>query len=157
MTGLSRRGTLALLMIAFLGSPGRARASPLIELVGSVGDNGGMQGVVSGPGAASTYFNPALLNEADDGILFAYELVSEQLGVTLYGRPGGDVPLAVGTRTVTSPSGAPIPNDVVPTQWLRQGCPAGNGPGQCPAPGFAARPRQGAGTSGVNRSGSSST
>jgi hypothetical protein len=129
-----------------------AGASPLIELTGAIGDNGGMQGVISGPGAASAYFNPALLNDADDGVLFAYELVSEQVGVTLYGRTGSDVPLSVGTRTVTTPSGTPIPNDVVPTQWLQKGCPAGTGPNQCPTPGFAARPRQAEGTSGVNRS-----
>jgi hypothetical protein len=141
-----------LALLASLSSARTAHASPLIELTGSVGDNGGMQGVVSGPGAASTYFNPALLNDADDGILFAYELVSEQVGVTLYGRHGGDVPLSVGSRTITSPSGVPIPNDVVPTQWLQNGCPAGTGANQCAAPGFAARPRQADGTSGVNRS-----
>ncbi len=144
-------GLVAAVTVA--AAPSVAHASPLIELVGSVGDNGGMQGVVSGPGASSAYFNPALLNDADDGIIFAYELVSEQLGVTLFGRPSGaDVPVAVGTRTVTSPSGVPLSNTVVPTQWLQQGCPSGTGPGQCPAPGFAARPRQSQGTSGVNRS-----
>jgi hypothetical protein len=149
-----KRLPLALSAALFVHLSGErlADASPLIELVGSVGDNGGMQGVVSGPGASSTYFNPALLIDADDSVLFAYELVSEQVGVTLYGRTGGNVPLSVGTRTITSPSGVPLPNDVVPTQWLQQGCPAGTGPGQCPAPGFAARPRQAQGTSGVNRS-----
>jgi len=141
---------LALLTVISAGR--NAHASPLIELTGAIGDNGGMQGVVSGPGAASAYFNPALLNDAEDGVLFAYELVSEQVGVTLYGRQGGNVPLSVGTRTVTSPGGVPLPNDVVPTQWLQQGCPAGTGPNQCPAPGFAARPRQSQGSSGVNRS-----
>ncbi len=143
--------TLAALML-LLGARRSASASPLMDLAGSVGDNGGAQGVISGPGAASTYFNPALLNDADDGILFAYELISEQVGVTLFGRTGGDVPVSVGQRTITSPSGVPIPNDVVPTQWLQHGCPAGTGAGQCPAPGFAPRPRQSEGTSGVNRS-----
>jgi len=150
---LAKNATWLLLgVLVGVGIPRAAHASPLIELTGSIGGNGGMQGVVSGPGAASTYFNPALLIDADEEILFAYELVSEQVGVTLYGRTGGNVPVSVGTRTITTPNGSPIPNDVVPTQWLQQGCPAGTGPNQCPAPGFAARPRQSQGTSGVNRS-----
>ncbi|MEO7110980.1 MAG: hypothetical protein ABI183_11130, partial [Polyangiaceae bacterium] len=117
----------------------------------SLGDNAGAQGVVSGPGAASSYFNPALLTDAEETVLIAFALVSEQVGVTLDGRPGGDVPLAVGGRDVVSPNGTPIPNEVVPTQWLSQGCEAGNKAGQCPSPGFPARPRQGAGSSGKTR------
>ena len=102
--------------------------------------------MVSGPGAASTYFNPSLLVDAEEDILFAFALVSEQIGVTLDGRHGGDVPLAVGQRAITSPNGVPIPNDVVPTQWLQKGCPAGTQANQCAPPGFAARPRQSQGT-----------
>jgi len=147
---LAAAAAALVLATALLSRP--ADASPLIELIGSVGDAGGMQGVVSGPGAASTYFNPALLNDADDSILFAYELVSEQVGVTLYGRHGGDVPVSVGLRNITSPTGVPIPNNVVPTQWLQNGCAAGTAANQCPAPGFAARPRQSQGTSGADRS-----
>ena len=139
------------LTLAWLAAPRAAHASPLIELVGSVGDAAGLQGVVSGPGSASVYFNPALLNDASEDILFAYALVSEQVGVTLYGRHGGDVPLSVGQRNITSPSGVPIPNNTVPTGWLNSGCAAGSQAGQCAPPGFAARPRQGQGTSGVNR------
>jgi long-chain fatty acid transport protein len=154
MNGSSPRArTVALaLVFAGLGVSTVASASPLIELTGSMGGNGGMQGVVSGPSAASTYFNPALLNDADEDLLFAYALVSEQVGVTLYGRTGGDVPVSVGSRVITSPSGVPISNTVVPTQWLQNGCAAGTGASQCPAPGFAARPRQAQGSSGVNRS-----
>jgi long-chain fatty acid transport protein len=131
-----------------------ARASPLIDLVGSIGDNAGGQGVVSGPGAASTYFNPAMLMEADEGVLLSFAVVTQQIGITLDGRDGGDVPLVVGQRQLNYPNlpsvpsglrGQPIPNTVVPTQWLNQGCPAGSGPGQCAAPGFPARPRQAAG------------
>jgi len=138
--------------LAILGSASEVHASPLIELQGSLADNAGMQGVVTGPGSASTYWNPALLVDADESILFAYSLVSEQVGVTLYGRTGGDVPVSVGGRNITSPNGTPISNTVVPTAWLQNGCPAGVQAGQCPAPGFAARPRQSQGSSGVNRS-----
>ena len=50
--------------------------------------------------------------------------------------------------TMTSAFTTPIPNQTVPTQWLQQGCEAGTNVGQCPAPAFGARPRQGAGSSG---------
>jgi hypothetical protein len=121
-----------------------AEASPLVDLVGSIGDNAGGQGVVSGPGAASTYFNPAMLMDADENVLLGFAIITQQIGITLDGRDGGDVPLIVGQRQLTTPSGQPIPNTVVPTQWLNQGCPAGTGVGQCAAPGFTARPRQAA-------------
>lgn len=132
-----------------------AGASPLIEIAGPIGGNAGEQGVISGPGAASTYFNPALLTDADDGVLLGFSVVSEQMGITLQGRNGGDVPLAVGGRNILVPGATglqPLPNDVVPTQWLQQGCTAGTQQNQCPSPGFAARPRQSQGTSGVTRS-----
>jgi long-chain fatty acid transport protein len=142
------RPVLAASVLLALGVPAIAHASPLIETMGAVGDNAGFQGVVSGPGSASTYFNPALLTDADDGLTVGFALISQQLGVTLEGRPpGADVPLVVGTRGVVGPNGQPLPSDVVPTQWLNQGCAAGSSSGQCPAPGgFAARPRQGQGT-----------
>ena len=129
-----------------------AAASPVFDTAGSVGGNAGVQGVVSGPGAASTFFNPALLVAAEDGFLVSYGFVSEQIGVTLAGRPAGsDVPLAVGSRDVVTADGRPLDNDRVPTAWLESGCPGGTGPGECPAPGLGARPRQANGSSGRTR------
>lgn len=148
--------SVACLALALVSAP--ALASPLFETAGPIGGNAGEQGVVSGPGSASTYFNPALLIDADSELLLAYALVSEQMGITLEGRPpGSDVPLAVGNRgsiLVPNPNGSglvPLPNSVVPTQWLQQGCAAATGQSQTQC-NFAARPRQGQGTSGVNRS-----
>jgi hypothetical protein len=150
---VARLPMLLLVAVSASSWPSVAHASPTIDLVGSLGSCGGMQGVVSGPGSASTYFNPSLLISAEESVLFGYELVSEQVGVTLYGRTSGaDVPLSVGQRNITSPSGVPISNTVVPTQWLQNGCTGGTQTGQCPPPGFAARPRQAQGTSGVSRS-----
>ncbi|HEY6458586.1 MAG TPA: hypothetical protein VIY73_00505, partial [Polyangiaceae bacterium] len=118
-----------------------AHASPLVEAMGAVGGNAGDQGVVTGPGAASTYFNPALLADAPDEVGLGFAVISEQLGVTLEGRtPGADVPLVVGGRGVTS-KGLPLPADIVPTQWLNNGSSSG----------FAARPRQAQGSSGQTR------
>jgi len=153
-----KRRSILLLCLAVAASATTAHASPLIEAAGPVGGNAGAQGVVSGPGAASTYFNPALLIDAGDELLLGFVLISEQMGITLDGRPAGsDVPLAVGNRgSILAPGQGgglqPLPNSVVPTQWLSQGCPAGTQAGQCPAPGFTARPRQGQGTSGKTRS-----
>lgn len=145
-----RAGLAALALVSFARS---AAASPLLETAGPVGGNAGAQGVVTGPGAASTYANPALLVEAEDGFLVSYGFVSEQIGVTLEGRPpGSDVPLAVGSRDVVTADGTPLPNDRMPTAWLKDGCPGGTEPGTCPSPGLPARPRQGSGSSGKTRS-----
>lgn len=141
------RGSLSLGSLLALSLASRpAHASPLLEAMGPIGGNAGAQGVVSGPGAASTYFNPALLVDAPADVLVAFALLSEQIGVTLDGRRGGDVPLRVGERDVLGADRMPIPNDVVPTPWLKDGCTE-----ECPSPGFAARPRQGAGSSGRTR------
>jgi len=129
-----------------------AHASPLIETSGAVGGNAGAQGVVSGPGVASTYFNPALLVEVEDGLLVSYGFLSDQIGVTLDGRPSGsEVPVAVGSRDVVAPGGESLPNDRMPTSWLQSGCIGGTEPGNCPSPGLAARPRQAQRSSGKTR------
>src|SRR5271154_1923958 len=110
-------GVVVAAAIALVAAP--ASASPLIDLVGSIGDTAGGQGVVSGPGAASTYFNPAMLMDAEESVLLSFVLVTQQIGLTLDGRDGGDVPLIVGQRHLINPTtGQPIPNTVVPTQWL---------------------------------------
>jgi hypothetical protein len=151
LTWPMRRSSLALACAAFVLVPRAAHASPVNDIIGAIGGNAGSQGVASGPGAASTYFNPAMLTDADEDALFGFVLVSEHVGVTLDGRNGGAVPLAVGGRDIVDPTGTPIPNDAVPTQWLQNGCPAGTLPGTCPPPGFRARPRQSQGTSGKTR------
>lgn len=149
---LGRRLAAATLAVCATLAARVARASPALDLIGAVGGNGGAQAEVSGPSAASTYFNPAFLTEAEDNFTVGYVLYSEQMSVFLDGRNGGDVPLSVAGRNMVYPNGTPIPNDSVPTQWLEHGCPAGTTVGTCPPPGFAARPRQGHPASGVTRS-----
>jgi long-chain fatty acid transport protein len=148
-----RRLKLVAAVIAFvaLSFEVSAEASPLLDTVGPVGNNAGVQGVVSGPGAASTYYNPAMLTEAEEELLLGFTVLSEQIGVTLDGRRGGNVPVSMGERDILGADGLPIPNDSVPTQWLQEGCTAGTATGECPAPGFSARPRQRAGSSGKTR------
>ncbi|MDF2691661.1 MAG: hypothetical protein K0S65_44 [Labilithrix sp.] len=142
---------VAVALFAALSFERSAKASPLLDTVGPVGGNAGFQGVVSGPGAASTYYNPAMLTEASEELLLGYTVLSEQIGVTLDGRRGGNVPMAMGQRDILGADGVPIANDSVPTQWLDEGCAAGTAAGECPAPGFAARPRQRGGSSGKTR------
>lgn len=140
-----------LLPLALLVAAPAARASPVTDVTGAVGGTAGAQGVVTGASAASTVLNPALLVDADEEAALSFSFVSEQIGVTLDGRRGGDVPIAVGGRDVLGPDLKPIPNDAVPTEWLRSGCAAGTDAGSCPPPGFPARPRQSRGSSGVTR------
>ncbi|MBS2015836.1 MAG: hypothetical protein JST00_23310 [Deltaproteobacteria bacterium] len=145
-----RSAALAFALAATTAAP--ASASPLLDLTGATNGNGGLQGVVSGPAASSTYFNPALLTMAEEGFVLGYGFVSEQMGITLDGRrAGSDVPLSVGERDIVGPDGVRLPNDRVPTQWLQEGCRGGTEPGDCPAPGLAARRRQNGGSSGKTR------
>jgi hypothetical protein len=134
--------TLALLL------PCAATASPLFEIVGGSNGPGGLAARAASPSAASTYFNPALLADAAQEFDLGALVLSDQISLTLDGRPGGDVPLVVGDRTALDPgSRAPIPNDTVPTSWLQRGC----AESQCSGRAFAARPRQGDGSSGNTR------
>ncbi|MBK6697726.1 MAG: hypothetical protein IPG50_36910 [Myxococcales bacterium] len=148
-----RRVRLGLTIVASVASWSVAtQASPLLETVGAQGGSGGLAAAVTGPSSASAYFNPALLTEASDEVVLGLTAVSEQVGVTLDGRSGGDVPLVVGGRAVTAPDGTPLDGAAVPTEWLERGCTEGTAPGQCRAPMAAARPRQGRGSSQVTRS-----
>ncbi len=153
---LTTRVTLSasLTLVIALGSS-LAHATPLFEAVGPAGSIGGFIPVVCDPSSASAYFNPAMLEDAEDRLDVGIAVVSEQISMTLDGRlPGSDVPLAVGARDIVyGPPGSTqqLPNTTVPTQWLQEGCDAGTKAGQCPAPAINARPRQAAGSSGQTR------
>ncbi len=149
---MRRRSVGAAVILVAAATAAEAKASPTIEAVSAVGGVGGFNAVVSDPSAASTYFNPALLVDADEALLLGFALLTEQVSLTLDGRRGGDVPLAVGARDINGDDGRPIGNGTVPTPWLQQGCQSGASAGQCPSPAFAARPRQSRGASGKTRS-----
>src|SRR5689334_17873045 len=99
-----------------------AGASPLFELAGASTGSGGLSARATGPSAASTYFNPALLPRASQSFEFGLLVVSDQISMTLDGRTGGIVPLAVGDRQIVDGAGNPISNATVPTDWLEHGC-----------------------------------
>lgn len=126
-------------------APRAATASPLFELAGGISQMSGLNARVTGAGAPSAYFNPALLPKSSQEFELGVVIISDQISMTLDGRPpGGRVPLVVGNRQINDGSGAPISNATVPTDWLENGCSVA----QCGEPTFAARPRQAAGSSG---------
>ncbi|MCC6646521.1 MAG: hypothetical protein IT374_13230 [Polyangiaceae bacterium] len=145
---MSARTSLALTLFAAATLwTARAAASPLFELAGGTSDGGGLAPRVTGAGAPSTYFNPALLPHAKQGFSLGVLVLSDHIGITLDGRGRGDVPDIVGDRELVDQAGTPISNQTVPTRWLVRGCPGD----ECKGGGFGARPRQAAGSSGNTR------
>lgn len=124
-------------------SAGDAKASPLFELTGGTLGAGGLAARAGGASAASSYFNPALLPRAAQGLEFGFVLVNDAISVEALGKdPANDVPLdAVGRFGNGFPS--------VPTAWLEQGCDPSAG-GECASP-IEAVPRQSQGSSGQVR------
>jgi hypothetical protein len=131
----------AALVATTLGAERLARASPLFEIAGGVGGQAGFNGRAVEGGAASTYYNPALLTEADAGLSAGIFVLSEQIGVSLAGRPGTQYAVPVGVVNATYANGMPWASYPIPTAWLQNGRPA-----TATTPALAARPRQGDGS-----------
>ncbi len=144
---MSARTHLRLTLLAATLWSSHAAASPLFELAGGTSSGGGLAPRVTGAGAPSTYFNPALLPHAKQGFELGVLVLSDHIGITVDGRGRGDVPDIVGDRELVDQNGSPISNQTVPTRWLVRGCPAD----ECKGGGFGARPRQAAGSSGNTR------
>ncbi len=140
-------------LVLALFAAGDASASPLFELVGSGQGTGGFSARVTGPGAASAYFNPALLPYAKQGVEVGVFLLSSQIGVAVDGRELSpvcglegrcDVPSVRGAapESYRHADGSPIGSPALPTEWLERGhSPIGSG-----SDGLPARPRQGDGS-----------
>jgi long-chain fatty acid transport protein len=127
-------------LFTILGSARAAHASPLFELAGAVNGNGGLQGRTVESGAASTYFNPALLTDAEAGVDLGVFVLSDQISIRGFARPdGADVP--VDSINAEHPGGGRFDRYGLPTDWLTNGKPAD--PPDTP---LRARPRQGAGS-----------
>ncbi len=112
MTAL--RAVCSILLLASLSSP--ARASPLFELLGGGFGSGGLNARATGPSAASTYFNPALLPKAKQGLELGWLVLHDAIRIDPAARsPSDDVPLSAFDRVRTD-------RPPVPTAWLDQGC-----------------------------------
>jgi len=118
-----------------------ASASPLLETVGGVGGQGGFNGRTVEGGAASTYYNPALLTDAKTELSLGVFILSEQIGISLAGRPGTQYAVPVGIENATYANGVPWSAYPIPTTWLQNGRPA-----TPTSPALPARPRQGDGS-----------
>jgi hypothetical protein len=117
-----------------------SQASPLFELTGGLGGQGGFNARATEGGAASTYFNPAMLVFADPGITVGFVVMTDQIGITLGARSHTqDVP--VGLENAQHADGTRFASYPIGTSVLQNGIPATPGD-----PGFAARPRQGNGS-----------
>jgi long-chain fatty acid transport protein len=134
---------------ALAATPGFA--SPLFELVGDTQGGAGLNPRASSPGAASTYFNPALLPEVESGLTLGFFFLSQQLEMHLDARASSplcpnracDVPVVndAGPASFRHADGSPIDTPALPTQWLEQGRTGSQGESVLPP-----RPRQAAGT-----------
>lgn len=135
--------------IAGIWFPTHGWASPLFELVGGAQGMGGFNARVSSPGAASTYFNPALLADAAPGLELGTFFLDESIDISVDSResnaqcrPGDvgtscDIPVVFGTgpESFRHEDGSPISNPAIPTGWLEQGRQAmGTDPGLTPSP-----------------------
>jgi long-chain fatty acid transport protein len=129
-----------------------AGASPLFELVGGQGGSSGLNPRVTGASAASTYFNPALLPDAEKGLELGVFVLSDGIDISVDDRASSaqctngscDVPSVFGTgpESFRHGDGSNIENPTVPTEWLENGRPA-----SATSDPLAPRPRQGAGKS----------
>ena len=118
-----------------------ASASPLINLTGGTDGMGGLQAGTVGDGASAAYFNPALLARAPYGLTVGIVAVTEQIGITVGGRPGTQFAVPDGLANATHADGSPLASVPIGTGLLQNGR-ASSGI----QPAFAARPRQAAGT-----------
>lgn len=104
-----------------LSMPSHATASPLFELIGSSFGTGGFNGRTTGASAASTYFNPAFLPRAKQGLELGWFVVNDAVSITLDPRASSNaVPESSLDRT-----GLDLPP--IPTTWLDDGCKADTG------------------------------
>jgi long-chain fatty acid transport protein len=120
---------------------GNALASPLFELAGGVGGQGGFNGRTVEGGASSSYYNPALLVDATPGLSLGVLVLGEQIQITLAGRPGTQYAVPEGIENATHANGSQWASTPIPTNWLQNGRPA-----TALTPALPARPRQGDGS-----------
>src|SRR5690349_3716332 len=119
-----------------------AVASPLFELVGGVQGNGGFNARAEEGGAASTYFNPAFLPDAESGFDLGVFVLTDQIGIYPFARPDASADIPVNFPDAQKQGGGAFDSYGLPTTWLQNGKPAdafGN-------PELPARPRQAAGS-----------
>ena len=124
------------------GTPRSASASPLFELVGGVQGNAGFNGRAQEGGAASTYFNPAFLPDAESGFDLGVFVLTDQIGIHPFARPDTSADIPVNFPDAQKAGGGAFDSYGLPTTWLQNGKP----PDAFGSPALPARPRQAAGS-----------
>jgi long-chain fatty acid transport protein len=130
----------AALLGAIVLAPANALASPLFDLAGGVGGEGGFNGRVIPGGASSTYDNPALLVDVPSGLTLGVFFMSQQIGISLDPRLGPQYDVPTGIENATHADGTRWSNYPVATSLLQNGRPMTAQNTALPA-----RPRQGDG------------
>ena len=120
---------------------GNAGASPLFELTGGLQGVGGFNARILDGGAASAYFNPGLLAEAEPGFDVGVFVLSSNIGIHLRGRTSESTDVPVESVNMEKPGGGRYARYGLPTVWLESGKPA-----EPPDAPLRARPRQAAGS-----------
>ncbi|HEX4335752.1 MAG TPA: hypothetical protein VH062_07540 [Polyangiaceae bacterium] len=118
-----------------------ALASPLLELSGGMGGEGGLQGRAFPGGSSSSYFNPALLTDSPAGLTLGFMVMTEQIGVSLDRRPSPSFDVPNGVQNASHADATSFGSYPLPTVVLQKGRAA-----DPLRPALPARPRQGAGT-----------
>lgn len=134
-------GLFVVVTLAGMGSVFDAAASPLFDLTGGTDGIGGMQAWTVGGAASSAYFNPALLVDAPFGFTAGFVALTEQIGVSLDGRPGTQFAVPDGLANATHADGSALASVPIATALLQNGRTASG-----IKPALTARPRQAAGT-----------
>lgn len=127
---------------AGLSVPTRVRASPLFELTGDVGATGALQARAVPGGTGAAYFNPALLIRTPAGATFGFMLVNQRIGVSIDGRPGPEFAVPPDLENAGHADFSRFDNYAIGTDLLQ----FGRAPTELDPEGFAARPRQAAGS-----------
>lgn len=131
------RGLLVCGALSMSLAAGDAAASPLFELAGGVGGQGGLQGRTVEGGASSAYYNPALLVDAKAGLSVGFLVLGTDINISYAARPGSQYNVPnFGSVSPTAPGGGALPSSPLPTGVLQNGVPA-SGPNVA----IPARPR----------------
>jgi hypothetical protein len=133
---------VALLSLTLLiASPRSAHGSPVFDLTGDSGSAGGLQARSLAGGSGAAYFNPALLVDAPAEATAGFMLLSQQLSITLDGRPGTQFAVLEGLENAAHADGMRFENYPLATNTLQRGRTASSRRSA-----LVARPRQAAGS-----------
>jgi long-chain fatty acid transport protein len=137
---LSRHGLFVCGALSVLLAVDDAAASPLFDIAGGVGDQGGFQGRTVEGGASAAYYNPALLVDAEAGVSAGFFVLGTDINISYAARPGAQYNVP-NLANATYPGGGALPSAPLPTNLLQNGAPASGG-----NPAIPARPRGSEGT-----------